>query len=49
MKLLGLLPFCVQGAQTEVARRQFLLLSARGEVFIEHRGARAGEHAGRKA
>lgn len=27
--------FCVQEALTEVARRQFLLLSARGEVFIE--------------
>lgn len=40
--------FCVQEAPTEVARCQFLLLFARGEVFIERR-ARAGEHAWRKA
>lgn len=40
--------FCVQEAPTEVARCQFLLLFARGEIFIERR-ARAGEHAWRKA
>lgn len=34
--------FCVQEAPMEMARRQFLLLSASGEVFIEHRRARAG-------